>query len=163
STKSDAELVKLQLQPNDWYVRHARRLLAERAAAGKLDPAAHAQLAEIAFRHPDEPRRLRGLWALHVTGGLGEEQVRKGLGDAGPYGRAWTIQLAVEDGKASPALVERLTQLAQKDPSPVVRLYLASAAQRLPLDQRWPLVGSLTNHASQDASDHNLPLMIWYA
>jgi hypothetical protein len=33
--KSDAELVELQLHKNDWYVRHARRILAERAAAGQ--------------------------------------------------------------------------------------------------------------------------------
>src|SRR5581483_2353056 len=33
--KTDAELVELQLHKNDWYVRHARRLLAERAAAGQ--------------------------------------------------------------------------------------------------------------------------------
>src|SRR5205085_4719403 len=33
---SDAELVKLHLHKNDWHVRHARRLLQERAAAGKL-------------------------------------------------------------------------------------------------------------------------------
>jgi putative membrane-bound dehydrogenase-like protein len=163
STKPDVELANLQLHANDWYVRHARRLLAERAAAGKLDPAARAQLVGLAFQHADETRRLRGLWALHVTGGLSEEEVRKGLEDAGAYVRAWTIQLAVENGKGSPALVERLTQLAQKDPSPVVRLYLASAAQRLPLDQRWHLVASLANHAAEDASDHNLPLMIWYA
>src|SRR6202034_4182800 len=33
---TDAELVAFQLHKNDWYVRHARRLLQERAVAGKL-------------------------------------------------------------------------------------------------------------------------------
>ena len=33
---SDAELVQLQLHKNDWFVRKARRLLQERAAAGRL-------------------------------------------------------------------------------------------------------------------------------
>ena len=36
SKMTDAELVKLQLSPNDWFVRKARRVLQERAAAGKL-------------------------------------------------------------------------------------------------------------------------------
>ena len=35
---SDAELVKLHLHKNEWQVRHARRLLQERAVAGKLKP-----------------------------------------------------------------------------------------------------------------------------
>jgi len=32
---SDSELIKLQLHPNDWYVRHARRILTERAGTGE--------------------------------------------------------------------------------------------------------------------------------
>src|SRR5690606_27890827 len=35
----DADLARLILHPNDWYVRHARRLLQERAAHGQLAPA----------------------------------------------------------------------------------------------------------------------------
>src|SRR5262249_36439021 len=45
---------------------------------------------------------------------------------------------------------------------PVVRLYLASALQRLPVEQRWDIVQNLYAH-SEDAADHNLPLMYWYA
>ena len=37
----DEELIKLQLHKNDWFVRHARRLLQERAVAGKLSGATH--------------------------------------------------------------------------------------------------------------------------
>ena len=36
SKLSDAELVQLQLHPNDWQVRHVRRLLQERANANQL-------------------------------------------------------------------------------------------------------------------------------
>lgn len=64
---SDAELVHLQLHPNDWFVAHARRRLQERAAAGP-DPAVHAGLREILGGNPDPTRKLRALWALHVTG-----------------------------------------------------------------------------------------------
>ncbi|HEY6562916.1 MAG TPA: dehydrogenase, partial [Pirellulaceae bacterium] len=48
------------------------------------------------------------------------------------------------------------------DASPVVRLYLASALQRLNLDDRWPILELLGQHA-EDANDQNLPLMLWYA
>ena len=41
-------------------------------------------------------------------------------------------------------------------------LYLASAMQRIPAKDRWTVLEKLTRHAA-DASDHNLPLMYWYA
>jgi len=53
-------------------------------------------------------------------------------------------------------------ELAAKDESPVVRLYIASGAQRLTIEQRTPIVEALLQHA-EDADDHNLPLMYWYA
>ncbi|MFO0881756.1 MAG: PVC-type heme-binding CxxCH protein [Gemmataceae bacterium] len=164
---SSAELVKLQLHENDWYVRHARRLLQERYSVpvppGGDQSAARgvrADLEKIAFEHKDETRRLRGLWALQVTGGLTDEQVVRGFTDASAWVRAWTIQLAMESGR--PRFLHTLAELARKDPSPVVRLYLASAAGRLPLTERWEIVEGLASHG-EDATDHNLPLMVWYA
>ncbi|MBI3467695.1 MAG: c-type cytochrome [Planctomycetes bacterium] len=155
---TDVELVELQLHANDWYVRHARRILQERGGNAEV----HAGLAKIALGHADDTRRLRGLWALHVTGGLTEELALKAVEDASPYVRGWAIQLLLQDRAPSTAVLKRLSQLAKSDSSPVVRLYLASAADRLPLEQRWNLIASLCAHA-EDAGDHNLPLMYWYA
>ena len=84
------------------------------------------------------------------------------LQDAGEYVRAWTIQCLVENQKPSPALLEQFSALARRDVSPVVRLYLASALQRLPVGLRSPVLEGLFAHA-EDANDHNLPLMYWYA
>jgi putative membrane-bound dehydrogenase-like protein len=154
------ELVELMLHQNDWYVRHARRILQERGAGAEL----RARLAQMAFTHQDETRRLRGLWALHVTGGLDDALAMQGLANDHPHVRAWTIQLLTDDlarGMSSAAL-DKLAELAQGDPSPVVRLYVAAALERLPLAARWPVLGGLLAH-SGDAGDHNLPLMIWYA
>lgn len=156
--KTDAELIELLLDKNDWYVRHARRLLQERGGNSKL----HEQLAELAFEHADETRRLRGLWALHAVGGLSEANIARGLSNDSPYVRAWTIQLALERRQPSEATLAQLTELAERDESQVVRLYLASAADRLGLKQRLPIVAALLMHA-EDAADHNLPLMYWYA
>ncbi|MDF1744047.1 MAG: DUF1080 domain-containing protein [Gimesia sp.] len=155
---TSAELVKLQLHKNDWYVRQSRRILQERGA----DPEVYAQLSEISFHHADVTRRLRGLWALHVTGGLSEQKIMQALKDPSEYMRGWAIQLALETGTPSAALLSKLAQLASQDPSPVVRLYLGSAANRLPLDQRWEILTGLVGHA-EDQSDHNLPLLYWYA
>ena len=44
----------------------------------------------------------------------------------------------------------------------MVRLYLASAAQRIDVAKRWPIITALAACAG-DAEDHNLPLMLWYA
>src|SRR5262249_40699950 len=51
--------------------------------------------------------------------------------------------------------------LAAEDPSPLVRLYLSAALQRIPVTQRWTIAAGLVNHA-EDAQDVNLALMMWY-
>jgi putative membrane-bound dehydrogenase-like protein len=162
SKKSDQELVELLLHKNIWYVRHAQRLLQERARTHTVSTETRAALAKIAFEHADETQRLRGLWALHVTGGLTEEGVRKALDDKAVYVRGWAVQLALEGGTASESLLKKMAKMAVTDTSPVVRLYLASGMQRLPLAQRWQVLRGLMTH-SEDAGDHNLPLMYWYA
>jgi putative membrane-bound dehydrogenase-like protein len=156
--KTDAELVELQLHPNDWYVRHARRILQERGR----NEATRRALRKIAHEHADETRRLRGLWALHATGGLEPGDVVAGLNSAMPYVRAWTIQLSCEKGEVTDMSAKLLIDLAAREASPIVRLYLASALQRMPVERRAPILKELIRHA-EDAGDHNLPLMYWYA
>ena len=160
---SDRELAEMVLKKNDWYVRHSRRLLAERAAAGKIDKAARYRLVEIATTNSDETRRLRAMWALHVSGGLPAEMVPKLLADGNEYVRAWAVQLSLDGNQRQLAeLLPEFARMAESDSSPVVRLYLASAMQCVPVKDRWTVLERLTRHAA-DASDHNLPLMYWYA
>jgi len=159
---TDNELVELQLDKNDWYVRHARRLLQERAATGKLDPAARPALVKMAESQAEDTRRLHALWALHATGGLDAELAGRMLQDASPYVRGWTVQLACEGREPADSLLARFVGLAQDDPSPIVRLYLASAAGRLPPAQGLAIASALVAHAD-DQADQNLPLMVWYA
>src|SRR5581483_10080400 len=105
---------------------------------------------------------LRALWVLHVTGGLTEEIALKVLEKPNAYLRAWAIQLLAENKNVSSAALKAFARMAQDDPSPIVRLYLASALQRVPVDDRWDVMAALDAHA-EDAGDHNLPLMYWYA
>ena len=113
---SNDELVKLQLHKNDWYVSHARRLLQERKAE------VSGPLLKILGEHPDQTRKLRALWALQVTGAVTPELRLKLLDSPHEYLRAWAIQLEMEGRGAAPA---KFAEMARKDPSPVVRLYLA--------------------------------------
>jgi putative heme-binding domain-containing protein len=157
-------LIELLSHKNAWFARHAQRVLQERAANKKLDAGAHAALERLAFHHNDETQRLRGLWALHVTRGLTEKRILKGLDDEEAYIRAWTVQLVSEERNTSANVLAKLIDLTRRDKSPIVRRYLASAAQRVP---DWFAVncfdeGGLTSHAV-DADDPNLPLLYWYA
>jgi putative membrane-bound dehydrogenase-like protein len=161
STLTDAELVRLQLHKNDWWVRGARRLLQERAYAGKLDKDVRSLLKKMLEEHKDVTRKLRALWALHVTGPLDEKTLLGLLESPHEEIRRWAVRLMVEDKRISGATAKRLTELAQSDRSASVRLALASALQRVPAAKRWAIAEALAVHA-EDASDENLPLMIWY-
>jgi len=168
---SDSQLVELQFHSNDWYVRQARLLLQSRLADGKLDQkAVWAQLKRMFETAPNSAKRLRALWALHVTDRFKDRPgfngssalVRFILNNKDEHIRAWAIQLLCEDGNPSEGALKRFAVLAEKDPSPVVRLYLAAALQRLTFDQRWPILEALSKHG-EDVEDNNIPRMLWFA
>jgi putative membrane-bound dehydrogenase-like protein len=190
---SDEELVRSVLRRHEWHVRHARRVLQERAAAGTLHADTVARLRSLLGLHPLSPEdlrepmreggrasaarskadathdptspaaRLRLLWTLHVVGGLRDADYVALLSDEDEHVRAWTVQLAAEDGEPPPAVMRALVERATSDQSPVVRLYLASAAQRLPAGGRWAIAEALHAQGAVNPDDHNLPLMAWYA
>ena len=157
---SDDDLAKLQTHANDFKARHARRILQERASKGAIAASARQLLERTATTAKTTPDKLRAMWTLHVTGGLAK-LTEPALRSDDEYVRRWAIQLAVEDGEASAAELAKFASLAAGDKSPLVRLYLASALQRLPVAQRLPIVTALATHG-EDAGDHNLPLMYWY-
>ena len=164
---SDLELVELQFHSNDWYVRQARLLLQSRLATGKLDSGAvHAELRKMFDTAATSARRLRALWAMHVTGrfeGNKSSILVKLLGSSDDeHVRAWAIQMLCEDRQPPAGALKKFTEMAQKDPSPVVRLYLAAALQRLEFEQRWPILEALSKHG-EDVEDNNIPRMLWFA
>jgi len=159
--RTDLELVELQRHRNDWYVRHARRLLQERMAAGHEMAPAHRELRAQFVRETDLPRQLRALWALHVTGGAPRDFLLEQLAHGSEYVRAWCVRLLVEEPDVPDEVVSRFRELAATGKSPFERLYLASSLQRLKPAQRWGLAAALLARG-EDASDTNLPLMIWY-
>ncbi|GAB3946868.1 hypothetical protein GCM10028805_18110 [Spirosoma harenae] len=164
SKLSDEQLVNLQMSPSDWHTRRARIILQGRAAKGKLNAAAIASLRAIYQPNEESTNpdlRLRAMWALHTTGNLSPEQLKTALSDKEPHVRAWAIQLLCEDKSPSPDVLAEFSTMARQDRSPVVRLYLASAMQRIDQANRWSLAEGLLTHA-EDAADHNLPKLIWF-
>ena len=84
------------------------------------------------------------------------------LRDKDEHLRAWALQLQCENKTPPEAARLDFVRMAREDKSPLVRLYLASAMQRLPAIQRVPVLKALLARA-EDAADRNLPLMYWYA
>ncbi|MCC5908321.1 MAG: HEAT repeat domain-containing protein [Balneolaceae bacterium] len=158
SQKSSPELAELQLHQNDFYVRHARRILQERGP----DEEVHDALKDILENHPEVPRKLRALWALHVTGGVTENDLQELLIHSSEYIRGWAIQLLMDMANPSDQLLDRFVEMARTDESALVRLNLASAMQRVAPERRWEVLEELSQK-DEDAGDQNLPLMFWYA
>ncbi len=120
----------MQAATDEWHARHARRILQERGPSDKVV----AMLRTLGRETRGQAIvQLRVLWTLHAVGGLDDPAVvAEKLVDPEPIVRAWTIQLANEKGTPPETILDRLAAMARDDRSPVVRLYLASAAQRLP-------------------------------
>ncbi len=161
AAQSDLELIELLQHRNDWYGRRARVILQQRAAEGRLSATAPARLWDMFAQSKTSPQKLRALWALHVTNNLPADRLVPLLEHAEPYIRGWAIQLLGEDRSVGPAALQKFAAMAVSDPSPIVRLYLASALQRIPLAERWAVAQGLITHA-EDIADHNLPKVIWF-
>ncbi len=157
---TDAGLAAEVTSDNEWSSRTARRLLQERSAAGVLDHSAVVPLAQTA-RSEDPRQALRALWTLHLTGGLTPGAIAAALEHAHPRVRAWAIRLATEEGSAPGGLFQKFLAMGQDDPSPVVRLALASYLADVPAEQAWPLAEILAFHG-EDNDDRNLPNMIFF-
>lgn len=158
----DAGLVKLVPSRNEFLSRGARKALQERFSgpvnARARDVARALDDAMAAGPRPEAMLRL--MWARHFLPDVAESTWLDRLADsADPIVRGWAIQLLSERGRIDAA---RLAALAAAADSPWVRRFVASAAQRLaPADRKAALL-TLLAHA-EDAADHNLPLMYWFA
>ncbi|HTL18256.1 MAG TPA: PVC-type heme-binding CxxCH protein [Patescibacteria group bacterium] len=158
---SSRELVQLQYHPNEWYARHARRILQERTESG----AEMGSVKTALLRHFDASTnvatKIRLLFALHAVGADSQSWLSNQLQNADFHIRAWAVRFLAESGASWEELVPLFTKAAVEDTSAAVRLELASAMQRIPVELREPLGSALVRHG-EDVHDHNLPLMLWY-
>jgi putative membrane-bound dehydrogenase-like protein len=168
------DLVRLQEQPNEWFVRASRRELIDRAAKGDDVRAAIEQLCPLATAE-DAVIRLRAMWTLNALGAASRDQLVAMLADPDEHVRTWGVRLLTDlmpldtatglsrnEGAAVDAqLLDLLLKLAGDEHSGLVRLALASTLARLPTAVRPRLAEALLAHG-EDAQDHNLPTVIWH-
>ena len=111
--------------------------------------------------HSNPDVRLRAMWELHITGGFRREDFIQVLEDRDEYIRAWAIQFLCEARSPPVEALSVFSRMAARDPSPVVRLYLAAALQRIDPDARWEIARELVGH-QEDSEDPNIPRMLWF-
>lgn len=161
SKLDNRELVKLQLHKNDWYVRQSRQLLYARSVSGQDMSQPRDALLAIYKKNPDVTRQLRALWCLHLIGGANDHWLQEQLNHANEHIRVWAVRLLADGDDVSSETIARFAKMTTTEPSGLVRLFLASALQRLPMSDRWTVAEELVSHA-KDTADRALPLMIWY-
>lgn len=161
SKLSSLELAKLQLSENEWFVRHARRLLQERQLVAPTAPEVIEELTQITLGKHANTKRLRGLWALHAIGADKPELLEKLLSDSDEVVRAWSVRLIGQDPARTEALAGAILKLATSEPTGWVRLELASYLQRISGEARWQLATALAGRA-EDAADIRVQQMIWF-
>jgi putative membrane-bound dehydrogenase-like protein len=180
-TMSDEELITLLSHENEWYRRHAQRLLQERAASHTLKPHVFEDLAKKTIFHElrDEAGMYRAVSALYVIyDSAGSEKppsegflesLLQTMSKAGKYDQLRRLivecicdRLHTIKQRPDEQIERGLVAIAETDKSPRVRLSLASGLRTIDPSFRWSVIDALTRHP-QDAADHNLPLMYWYA
>ncbi|MGC3969873.1 MAG: cytochrome C [Pirellulales bacterium] len=163
-----------------WTNRMFRRALIDGAQELRTRPVDERVLVDAFKSTLDSADSVSGLldlmWLLSGMNQLDAIPVAKLTQHKDEHVRTWAVRLLVDrlpldttmserpvgdDPGLPPESLALLHKLAGSDPSAHVRLSIASALQRLRPDQRIGVVRELVAH-SEDAGDHNLPLMIWY-
>ena len=162
SKLSDQQLVELQTSRSSWHARRARLILQHRAHEGGIDQGTLSYLAGVLSGEDNEEVKLRYLWTAYVVKVLSKDVLlkmsRTGVEESL---RAWAVEFLFEDQDVNEEAIRQLSEMAMNEESPMVRLKLASALQRMPLESRWKLAEALLSHGG-DADDHNIPKMIWF-
>ncbi len=161
SKLSVAELCAMQKDRNDWKVRQARRILAEKKPAEAIP-----LLKEIALHGETQEICLRGLWALYCVGGFDEEIAMEGLKSQHSWVRSWTVRFVGEGltyKNNSNTMVELLATMAATDPAAEVRSQLASTCQKPKCpNPRFSILQQLALR-DEDVDDPIIPFLIWLA
>lgn len=172
---SDEELARQLEAPNNWWARAASQVAIERLA-GKL--------GNTKLSANEMMMNMKLFFAMAESAGSKSAQVRAsqnkiavaGLrvlssgipwdAHAGSFAAdeavlaKWVDAAQVEEAPTEKKM-SVLLQQAESASSGLVRLHLASALQKMPLEARWPIATALAQH-EEDASDRQQPLMIWY-
>ena len=170
------DLARLALDPNEWVSRAARKALSFQAGTAEVAKATDF-LESVVRDDGSDHRSLRALWALNALGQASPDRLLGMMRSKNEHLRSWAVRMLAEGMEVNPEagpvrsnykpalqkqVVARWMEMAREDSSPRVRLYLGSALQRLPAAERATTAAALVGHG-EDASDHNIGLMLWYA
>ena len=160
---SELDLLQKFSDSNQWWVRSARRELVNRHFESALK-----QETVLAVKQMWEngsvsvPQRLAAVWLLYSIGEMLAEDLIRLSREDNEHLRSWSVRL-MGDGllELEPASVNRLKELASNDSSGLVRMYIASALDRLAPADALETASRLVGH-QQDAGDRVQPHLIWY-
>ncbi len=161
-------LFQIALFGEVWEARHALRLLIERKPeVSELKTAVKSVpkfQKDANGEYPMEHLRAlaRAADSICVLSPDGSEEPSEPLRTLSPNTRHNLITSVSQRVKDREQWLGSFQEFANAPTSPRVRLALASACQRLTVEQRKPIVLALLAHG-EDADDANLPLMDWYA
>ena len=139
------------IEGNSWLQQQARLALARRGSWSTGE-----QAEAMYFLSVKTPVSYRSLAALATMGALDKPTLEEALRNKDEHVRAFAVDLL-----AGGSMIDGTLRLPGNDSSSLVRLHLAGAMQRLPLESRFPFATALAAHA-EDANDRQQPLMIWY-
>jgi len=142
---------------NEWKVRRARRVLAERR-----DHKLIGQLRKALINEKNDQQALQLLWSLHVVGGLDDDLKPKLLDHPDPSIRAWTVRLLGDSNKVTPGIFQQLVEMAKTDTQPAVISQLACTAIRLPAAHCIPIAHAIADR-NEFLADPYIPLLVWWA
>ncbi|MFM7592865.1 MAG: c-type cytochrome, partial [Isosphaeraceae bacterium] len=162
---SQADLLNLLTHANEWYARQTRLEIARRLQNQNLAKAEAEKSLKSLFQTTTNPvHQVRAMLALHAAGLAGQNELETWLGHENPHLRTWALRLLTDPSRGvdlSATSAKLLAEKASHEKSAPVRLAYASALRHVPLESRLPIARNLLQ-ASEDAGDHNQPMMIWY-
>ncbi len=163
------DLLDLHSHPNEWYRRHARRLLLERSNGTDASTVTSVKVAlrqrwgspvDRRSSESDDSIVLSRLWTWNVTGNLSNSDLAELRTARNQHVRRWSVRMMVDREDVNDETIAQLAEMAT-DPSAKVRLAVAAALQRIPPEARWGIAERLLSNGI-DAEDPFIPLMIWY-
>ncbi len=176
---SAGDLIELLGHKNAWYPRMANRILADREASGKRkgDEGETAEqgiklLHQVVEGHASPDRQLQALQTVYAG-----ESARVSMAsdkDSAWFPKlllemklsddenvkAWNLRLLADRQVESRKVAAHIISMAS-DPSPLVRLYVASSINRLAANDAFAVAAKLVTH-EEDMKDRVQPKLIWH-
>ena len=154
---SSEKLVDLLSSKNNWFVRKARNILADRR-----DVTIYPKLRGQIFETADRQLALESLWTLYVSGGCDEAFMNDLLKHQSWQIRSWAVRFLGDEMEISSTSSEHLAKLARSEENVSVRAQLASTAKRLPARAGLTIAHEIARR-NLDADDPYAPLLLWWA